>query len=421
MKCPVLSRPGRLLLLSTNMGIGGGAEDQVIRLAYAFQDRGWETCIVSMLPPGAMPPEFATRGIPLHNLQMRRGVPDPRGMLRLARLLREFRPDIVHTHMVHANLLGRAVRLIQPFPTLICTHHNLTMAGVDRDWTTLFEAAHRVTDRVADLSTAISHSAAQYYVRRRAVPASKMIVVPNGIDFDRFAPDPVARERIRKTLGVEGNFVWVAVGRLELAKAYPTMLHAFAKLGEGPRRLLICGKGSQREALESLVASLGIGDRVQFLGLRNDIPAILSAGDAFALSSDLEGLPLVLLQAAGAALPIVATDVGGNAEVVIPEKNGALVASGDPSAFAQEMLRMEQIGPDGRARLGREGQERVRSLFEAERVMDLWADLYADLLDSDAALRPRRFARPFARDASDSFVINPATAPGVVRGSDYAT
>ncbi len=413
--------PRRLLLLSTDMGMGGGAEEQVIRLAYAFQDRGWEARIVSMIPPSPMPRDFERRGIPLEHLGMTRGVPNPWGLFRLAKIVRTFRPDVVHSHMVHANLLARAVRLIRPFPALICTHHNLTMAGVARDRTGLFETLHALTDRLADRATAISHSAADYYVRRKAVPASKMVVVPNGIDLDRFAPDHAARKRLRSELGLDGQFVWVAVARLEQAKAYPTMLHAFARLGDGPRRLLICGQGTQRGALERLAGSLGIADRVRFLGLRDDIPAVLSASDAFALSSDLEGLPLVLLQASAAGLPIVATDVGGNAEVVVPGANGYLVPAGDPEAFAREMTRMESIGAASRASMGREGQARVRKRFEAEHVMERWAELYAELLKGEDLSHPRRFARTAAKDDRGAFVIKPAATPGDVRGSDYAT
>src|ERR1700712_1115410 len=124
-RLPTRRMPGRVLLLSTDMGMGGGAEEQVISLAYALQSRGWSPFIVSLVPPSPMPPDFAARGIPLTHLDMRRALPDPRSLLRLARLIRQFKPDIVHSHLVHANLLARAVRLIVPYPVLICTLHAL--------------------------------------------------------------------------------------------------------------------------------------------------------------------------------------------------------------------------------------------------------------------------------------------------------
>ena len=110
------------------------------------------------------------------------GIPDPRSIYRLARLIREFRPDVVHSHMVQANLLARVVRVIQPYPVLVCTLHALTMRGMERDRSSIFEAAHRFSDRLSDCTTAICHAASDYYVRCRAVPAWKM---PRGPQWNR--------------------------------------------------------------------------------------------------------------------------------------------------------------------------------------------------------------------------------------------
>lgn len=406
------------MFLCTDMGMGGGAEEQVIRLAYGFRGRGWAPLIVSLLPPSPMPPDFEGRGIPLAHLGMRRGLPDPRGLRRLARIIRDFRPDVVHAHMVHANLLARAVRPFRPFPVLVCTQHNLTMAGIKHDYTRIFEVAHRLTDGLAERTTAISHSAADYYIRRGAVPAAKMMVVPNGIDSGGFERDPAARVRLRRALGIEDRFAWLAVARLEPAKAYPTLLRAFAGLGDGPRTLLICGQGSRRGELEGLAGDLGIGGRVKFLGLRDDIPAVMSAADAFALSSDLEGLPLVLLQASAAGLPIVATDVGGNAEVVEHGVNGEIVPPGNPEAFARGMARIEVLSTSERAAMGDAGLTRVRTRFEAERVIDRWESLYTELLD-DAA-RPKR-RRSTASRGDEAPPLVSVSTPSPPQGRDHAT
>lgn len=389
-KQPVAATPRRLLLLSTDMGMGGGAEEQVIRIAYGFKARGWEVAIVNMLSANPMPPGFEQHGIALFHLGMRRGVPNPRAILRLARIIRDFRPDVVHSHMTHANLLARVVRIVAPFPVLVCTLHNLTMAGVERDWTGVFEVAHRLTDSSAELTTAICHAAADYYVRRRAVPASKMRVVHNGIDTSPFRPDSATRQRMRDELKVADRFVWLSVGRLELQKAYPTLLRAFARLQTRNRVLLICGVGTLENQLRDLAKELCIGRSVQFLGFRSDIPDLMRAADGFALSSDMEGLPLVLLQAAAAGLPIVATDVGGNSEAVVEGINGLLVRPDDPDAFAGVMSRLEAMSDAERLALGHAGQERVRTLFEAEPVIDRWERLFTELLGGLSVSAPPR-------------------------------
>ena len=145
------------------------------------------------------------------------------------------------------------------------------------------------------------------------------------------------------------------------------MLRAFAKLNPVRQKLLICGGGTLRDQLGSLAAELGIADRVQFLGLRRDIPDVMSAADAFALSSDMEGLPLVLLQACAAGLPIVATNVSGNPEVVIEGANGYLTPPGLPEVFAQAMTRMVALLPTERAALGVAGLSASRNCSKSSR------------------------------------------------------
>lgn len=393
-------RPRRLLLLCTAMGMGGGAEEQVMRLAYSFHARGWPTLIVSMLPPDRMPDDFADKKIPLRHLGMRAGLPDPRGLFRLASVVREFQPDLIHSHMVHANLLARVARILVPYPVQVSTLHNLTMAGVERDHTGTFELAHRLTDRLSERTTAICHAASEYYVARRAVPAAKMMTVHNGIDPARFAANSSARNRVRKEMGLEGQFVWLCIGRLVLQKAYPTLLGALARLGKGGRTLLICGIGPLQDELMALAGQLGIADHVRFLGLRGDVPDLMSAADAFCLSSDMEGLPLVLLQASAAGLPIVATNVAGNPEVVIEGVNGFLTPPGDPEAFARAMSRVETLDAGQRSAFGEAGVAHVRANFEAERIADRWEQLFNELLNMGGG-QARRTAIALPRKDQD--------------------
>jgi glycosyltransferase involved in cell wall biosynthesis len=394
----------RLLLLCTNMGMGGGAEEQVIHLALALTLRGWTVRIVSMLPPEPMPPDFDYAAIPVDHLGMKRGLPDPRSIFRLAKLINEFRPDVVHSHMNHANLLARIVRLISPTPVVIGTLHAMDMAGVEVNHTHWFELAHRFTDLLSERTTAICHAAADYYRHCHAVPASKMLVVPNAIDTERYAFNAQVRQRLRTELGVENQFVWLAVGRLELAKAYPTLLRAFAGLDPTTAgTLLICGAGSLKDELLSLTKDLDIANRVRFLGLRKDIPAMLSAADAFTLSSDSEGLPLVLLQAAAAGLPIIATNVGGNGEVVIDGSNGRLIKAGDPDLFALAMRGVLALSQGERKSMGDAGRVRVESMFQTTRVVDRWEQLYSQLLEQtrcEDSYQPQRWAGAVAAEAS---------------------
>jgi len=146
--------------------------------------------------------------------------------------------------------------------------------------------------------------------------------------------------------------------------------------------LLICGSGSMQPQIETQVRKLGLEKFVRFLAVRRDIPDVMNAADGFLLSSDTEGLPMVLLQASSSGLPIVATAVGGNAEVVQHNHTGFLVPRGDAMAMAGAIERVCCLNSFDRARLGRAGRQFTHENFGIGHVVDIWEQLYNQLLTS---------------------------------------
>jgi glycosyltransferase involved in cell wall biosynthesis len=366
----------RILLLSTSMGMGG-ADKLLLSAAQEMQRRDHEVLIVSLTPLGPMGLEAQSVGVPTESLDMRRGWPDPRGLLGLARRVRSWKPDVLHSHMVHANLLARVLRVFVPVPVLVSTIHNIYDGGPLR------MAAYRATNRLADLVTIVSQAAADRFVREGIVPRVMLRVIPNGLDTERFGViSAEARESLRQSMGLEHKFVWIAVGRFELSKDYPNMLHAFARVRQrAPDSvLLLVGRGTYREEIESLARTLGLADAVRLLGVRNDVSELMSAADAYLMSSAWEGMPIVLLEAATAGLPIVATAVGGNHEVVRHEESGFLVPSRDAEALAQAMERLTGLLPADRRRMGERGREHVRDHYGLSRMVDRWEAVYLELL-----------------------------------------
>ena len=367
----------RLLFVTTGLNVGG-AETQLVHVATRLKARGWDVRVVSLIPSlsSAYAKDLEAAGIPVVSLNIRRKLPDPRPFLQLAQLIRTWRPHVVHSHMVHANLLARLVRPLAPIPVLVCAARNINEGG------RLREILYRLTDPLCDLTTQVSRTGLERYVRVGAVPAHKIRLVPNGVDMARFRPDREARSKTRDVLGLQDSFVWLAVGRFERAKDYPSMLRAFAGVvARRPEaRLLIAGQGTLREEAEQLVAELKIADRVHFLGVRKDIPALMNAADAYVMSSAWEGMANVLLEASATALPIVATAVGGNGEVVVDGQTGFLVPPGDSEALMQAMLRLMDLSSEERARMGLAGRARVEANYSLERVVDQWEKLYVELL-----------------------------------------
>ncbi|MGN6391246.1 MAG: glycosyltransferase [Gemmatimonadales bacterium] len=366
----------RILFLSTSMGMGG-ADSQLLAAAREMRARGHEIRIVSLTALGPMGLEARAAGIPTESLHMARGVPDPRGLFRLVRLARAWRPDVVHSHMVHANLMARALRLLAPVPAVISTIHNISEGGA------ALMAGYRVSNALVDHMTIISQAAADRFIRDRIVPDRLLTVIPNGVNVDEFVRVPTdTRASMRRELGLGEEFAWLAVGRFEVAKDYPNMLRAFAavRASRPDAVLLLVGRGALQEDTEALSRGLGLEGAVRFLGVRRDVPAVMSGADGYVMSSAWEGMPMVLLEAAAAALPIVSTNVGGNGEVVMDGASGFLAAPGDPDALAQAMLRLMSLGESERRAMGARGRERVLSVYGLTRVVERWEALYREVL-----------------------------------------
>ena len=369
---------GNLRIMHVTTGLSyGGAETQLKNLALRLKQRKWSLSVVSMLPPGAYVDELEAAGICIYDLRMRRKVPDPRAVLRLASIVRRERPLVVHAHMIHANLLARITRLFASIPVLICTAHNIIEGGRAR------ELAYRLTDSLADITTQVSEAGKQRYIQVGAVPPHKIVCIPNGIDTSRFQPNPTVRQAVREQFGCAPDaFVWLTVGRLEPVKNHLELLCAFREVTavHPHARLLIAGQGPLQAATEQRITELGLAERVRLLGVRRDIPDLLNAADAFVLPSLWEGMPLTLLEASATALPIVATDVGGNAEVVLEGETGYLVPVKDTEALAQAMLRVMNLSEADRSAIGQAGRAHVVQNFDLERVVDRWEALYRELL-----------------------------------------
>ena len=360
----------------------GGAEAQLVLLARELLARGWEVKVVSMTSGGSLQADLEDIGIPVFTLGMRRGVPDPRAVPRLVRLLRREQPTILHTHMVHSNLLGRMARFLTRVPVVISTSHSITEGGQWREW------AYRITDPLVDLTTIVSNSAAARYIRVGAVPSGKLKMVPNGVQLETYAAGARIRLTQRADLDLGDQFVWLAVGRLDTPKDYPNLLASLARLKSRHHILLIAGDGPLRQQVENFATELGISEKVRFLGIRKDVPQLMAAADAYVMSSAWEGLPMVLLEAAASALPIIATTVGGNEEIVGDAVSGFLVPPNNSSALADAMQRMEDLPAEERRSMGLAGRDHIAKHYSLSGVVDKWEEIYHALLQRNCPKVP---------------------------------
>jgi glycosyltransferase involved in cell wall biosynthesis len=364
----------RVVLLTTNLA-RGGAEVQVAQLASSLHRRNWNVSVVSLLRPMALERELRAAGVPVWSLDAKTS---PLALGRLVSILNRLQPHIVHAHMFHANLAARAIRLVCPIPALISTIHSVAessrrSAGIrGRDW------LYRVSDWLSDQTVCVSAAAAERHVAARAVSLARLRIIPNGVDTVRFRPDGVRRVQTRTRLGLGEEFAWLAAGRLMWKKNYSLMLQAMAEQRSG--KLLIAGEGPEEPELRALAGKLGVHAR--FLGSREDIADLMNACDGFVLSSVVEGLPMVLLEAASSGLPQVATLVGGVDEAVVRGKTGYLVPPGDASALAAAMARLMELSLEARLGMAQAAREHALARFDLRAVTESWEQLYAEVLES---------------------------------------
>ncbi len=361
-----------------------GAERQAMLLAMGLCRRGWRVTMLALSGSGGnAAAELRDAGVDFLSLHMRKGLADPRGWIHFHRWLRRERPDVVHAHLPHAALLARWSRLGAPVPVVIDTVHNTNTGPLVR------HIGYRCSRWLPNHVTAVSQAAAASHVAAGMVNESRLSVVGNGVELERWHPDAEAREAARQALGIKNQFLWLAVGRLVPAKDYPTLLDALARAPESTR-LLVLGVGPLKAELEQMAERLGLKPRVHFAGFDPNVMRWMQAADGLVLSSRWEGLPMVLLEAGACEVPAVATDVPGTREAIVDGQTGWLTPAGDPGRLAAAMNALVHAAPSERRAMGMRARRYVIEHFSLEAAVDRWEGLYADLLDQERAKRRLR-------------------------------
>lgn len=366
--------PMRILLVTTGLKLGG-AEHQVAALTQAFLARGHAVTIMSLspgqeidIPAEAHVVELAMRKTPIGMV---------RALLQARDLIKSWQPDIIHAHMIHANVFARALTRIVHCPPLVSTAHSFREGG----WLRML--GYRLTDRWGTLTTHVSDDGRSGMIAAGAVSADRITVVHNGIDIGRFQTNATLREDTRARLGIHAETrLALNVGRLVTEKAQDLLLRAFARIDATlPIHLLIAGGGPLQQALADQIVALGLTSRVTLLGVRSDVPALLNAADTFVLSSSIEGLPMALVEALACGCPVIATDAPGVKEVL--RNQGTIVPRGDAAALATALAVALREGR-GSAQQEAQRHAQIAARFSIDAVAQRWLDIYCSLAGARA-------------------------------------
>ncbi len=368
------ARPARVLSVIVDLPVGG-AEEHLLSLVRNLDPARFAPVVCCIGRSGPIGREIAAAGCRVLELgKLRTGGFDREIVALLRGTIRREGADLVHSHLYHANLYGRLAAFREGVPAVASVHNTYVRHKLHRRL--LNRWLGRRTPRILAGSEAIKADVVRY----DGVPAEKVVVVPYGIDTDRFAL-PLSREAARAALGLPpGRIVLGTVGRLEEQKGQG---HLVAAMGILRRRgltplLLLVGSGREEEGLRRRVAAEGLEDDVRFLGTRRDLPELFRAMDLFVLPSLWEGLPLALLSAMAAGLPVVATSVGGIPEAVRDGESGYLVPPGDAEAIAGAVERAIR-DPASAAACGAAARDAARARYShrttAERIMAIYDEV----------------------------------------------
>lgn len=371
----------KIVFLTTQLG-PGGAETQILRLALRLKSQGYEVTVISMLSAIGFVDQLEDAGVDFYSLDMNRGEMDVRRVYDLVSLLRQICPDVLACFCFHANVLGSVAGRLARIPVVITSIRNEFFGPRTRDYAERIISSVKLSDRTVTNSRIVATA----LKKRGVIGGGRIDVIYNGIYCEEYLKTESDSSVVREQLGIQrDDFLWIAVGNVRDEKDYPTLLGAFSQVARvHPKAQLRIAGGIWDEALKAsidgLVASYGLEDRVRFLGQRKDVPELLHAADALALSSRTEGLPNAIMEAMATGLPVVATDVGGVRELVVEEKTGFVAASGDVRGLANEMSRLIELSVEERAEMGRQAQRHIRENFALEVVAGHWETLFQELL-----------------------------------------
>ena len=284
---------------------------------------------------------------------------------RYRMLIKEYQPNVVHAHMVHANIFARLNRLFCKIPKLICTAHNSNEGGKIR------MLAYKLTNFLSDFNSNVSKEASISLIKKGAFTQKNLHTIYNGINLTKFTKKPS-----NSLFSTNDCINFLSVGRFNDQKDYPNLLNAIHTVTATHNNLhfYIAGDGELRSEIEGLIKRLNIEKFVTLLGRRNDIPLLMSQADFFVLSSKHEGLPTVLLEAMACEAFVIATDCGGSKEIM--GNTGLLVPKQNSQALANAIIKSISLSSQQIKDNNSFAKNRIEDVFSLEVSVKNWLKIY---------------------------------------------
>lgn len=369
----------------------GGMETVAVNLIEHSSSR-YHHCVVCLRgwAEGGLLGRLEKLGVPVTSVDKKPGK-DLVAYVRLRNMLHKLQPDIVHTYNIGAIDAAICARLAGVRHVVHAEHGR--DAADPHGHNTKYRWFRRLLSPLISAFVPVSEDLARWLAQDIRISQKKIHLIYNGIDVERYQPDSLNDSPLPPDFAQRGSVIIGTVGRLDPVKGFDVLLEAFASLLSRQQeaaasatdlRLVIIGDGQQYTALERRVSELGIAPFVWLAGERDDIPQLLQAMDVYVCSSIAEGMALTILEAMAAGLPIVATEVGGNPELIVADETGQLVPASDSTALAQ-VLEKQVAQPVLLQEQGAAGRTRAHALFSIDAMVSGYCGLYDELLGTASA------------------------------------
>jgi glycosyltransferase involved in cell wall biosynthesis len=360
-----------------------GAENMLCGIASAMDGTRFKNEVVSLTGILDLAERMQAIGVRVRTLDMKKSVPNPMLVMRLAHWIRESKPDVIHTWMYHANLVGSlAARLAGNVPVVWGIHHSVLDPRVDKRRTMFINrACALLSGRLPARIVFCSQAAVQIH-KEIGYDTEKLEVIPNGFDLQQVKPDPAAHASVRKELGVPADAVLIGMAaRFHPYKDHRNFLRAAGQLHRKKPEVqfLLCGMNvdMQNAQLAAWIGEEDLRGCVHLLGARRDMSRLFAAMDIATTSSLSEAFPIAIGEAMASGTPCVVTDVGDSALIV--GDTGDVVPPGDPQALALAWERLMEAGPEMRRRLGIAARRRVQQHFALPSIVERYQAVYSEL------------------------------------------
>jgi len=349
-------------------GLGyGGAETHLLRLCVALLQKGFNISLITLTNNLSLENKLDSR-IKHYKINLNNKFKLINNLRTILKLVKLEQPTVVHAHLFQANIISRFVKYFNPKVRVVntthCVYNDESILGLSP------YVIYKFSKRWVNFHTAVSKESLELLRKRKSINHKRSLFLPNGLFVDEY--------KCENSRSNNSIFKWISIGRLIPVKNYKSLIVACKNLLSKSHKfqLHIVGEGSEKNTLEELINNHKLEKQIKLVGTTDNVPKLLAKYDAFVISSDSEGLPMVLLEAMSSSLPVVSTNVGEIGAILKASKGGLMVTPKDANALSEAMSEIMKLNVYELKELGENNFKYVKDNFDMNTIVNNWIEIY---------------------------------------------